>query len=332
MNIRRQVKFDYKLLFSYDASGSVVSVDFNGTEYYYLRNAQGDIVKIIDASGATVVEYSYDTWGKKVTTTGTLAGTLGLLQPFRYRGYVYDWETGFYYLQSRYYDPTTGRFISADVLLSTGQGVLGHNCYTYCNDNPVSKVDHTGTSLKDIWEWLFGGGSCAGRGSKQESSPYGAAKPYESVPGSDDPSSPNCYSFAIGSPVNQQPGQASQTTDIQWNDIKSVGAAVEADLKAMGYTVRRLENCNSPIQSNEFRIALRVGEKPYEIVIIDGKVYLRYDYHFMRQTNTGQWAEKHGPGGDSILHGIGETPDDIAWTLHGKPYYDSEIYYYAVGE
>ena len=91
-----------------------------------------------------MVEYTYDTWGKEVQTTGSLASTLGLIQPFRYRGYVYDWETGFYYLQSRYYDPTTGRFISADVLLSTGQGVLGHNAYAYCLDNPVSMVDDGG--------------------------------------------------------------------------------------------------------------------------------------------------------------------------------------------
>ena len=134
-----------KFLFSYDASGNVVSVNYNGTEYYYLRNAQGDIVKIIDAAGNPVVEYTYDTWGKKVSTTGSLAGTLGLFQPFRYRGYVYDYETGFYYLQSRYYDPTTGRFISADVLLSTGQGVLGHNCYMYCLGNPVNGRDTLGS-------------------------------------------------------------------------------------------------------------------------------------------------------------------------------------------
>jgi RHS repeat-associated protein len=141
-----------KFLFSYDASGNVVSVKYNGTEYYYLRNAQGDIVKLIDASGVSVVEYTYDTWGKAVTTTGTLAGTLGLFQPFRYRGYVYDYETGFYYLQSRYYDPTTGRFISADVLLSTGQGVLGHNAYAYCLDNPVMmRDDRGGTSVSILF-------------------------------------------------------------------------------------------------------------------------------------------------------------------------------------
>ncbi len=133
-----------RYLFSYDASGNVISVKYNNNEYYYVRNGQGDIVKLIDASGTAVVEYTYDTWGKKVTTTGSLAGTLGLIQPFRYRGYVYDYETGFYYLQSRYYDPTTGRFISADVLLSTGQGVLGHNAYAYCLGNPVNMADEGG--------------------------------------------------------------------------------------------------------------------------------------------------------------------------------------------
>ena len=149
-----------KFLFSYDAAGNVVSVKYitaNDTnEYYYLRNAQGDIVKLIDANGTTVVEYTYDTWGKKVSTTGSLAGSLGLIQPFRYRGYVYDWETGFYYLQSRYYDPTTGRFISADVMLSTGQGVLGYSSFAYCNDNPVNAIDKEGTWLHILIGGIIG--------------------------------------------------------------------------------------------------------------------------------------------------------------------------------
>ena len=133
-----------KLLFSYDAKGLVQAVNFNGTYYYYLRNGQGDIVKIIDGTGAAKVEYSYDSWGKKLSCTGTLATTLGKLNPFRYRGYVYDEETGFYYLKSRYYDPETCRFISADVYLSTGQGVLGHNCYAYCLNNPINRIDEGG--------------------------------------------------------------------------------------------------------------------------------------------------------------------------------------------
>ena len=161
--------------FSYDAAGNLVAVVYkvgSGTSYiyYYLRNAQGDVVKMIDSSGNTVVEYLYDSWGKLIATTGSLANTVGANQPFRYRGYVYDEETGWYYLQSRYYDPTTCRFISADVLLSTGQGVIGHNSFAYCLNDPICFIDNGGNrasywSLKSdwagrkiLWHYLFGGG------------------------------------------------------------------------------------------------------------------------------------------------------------------------------
>ena len=86
----------------------------------------------------------FDSWGKLLSTSGSLASTLGKNNPFRYRGYVYDEETGFYYLQSRYYNPEVGRFISSDVLLSTGQGVIGHNAYAYCGNNPVNRIDPSG--------------------------------------------------------------------------------------------------------------------------------------------------------------------------------------------
>ena len=140
-----------KLRFSYDANGKVVAVNYNGNYYYYLRNAQSDIVKLIDKTGATVVEYTYDSWGKLLSTSGSLASTLGKNNPFRYRGYVYDEETGFYYLQSRYYNPEVGRFISSDVLLSTGQGVLGHNAYAYCLNNPVNREDSNGNWSMPNW-------------------------------------------------------------------------------------------------------------------------------------------------------------------------------------
>ena len=86
-----------------------------------------------------------------LSCTGTLATTLGLDQPFRYRGYVYDAETRWYYLQSRYYSPETCRFISADVLLSTGQGVIGNNSYAYCRNNPVNRKDGKGTEDDEVW-------------------------------------------------------------------------------------------------------------------------------------------------------------------------------------
>ena len=75
----------------------------------------GDIVGILDSTGSLVVEYRYDAWGRPVGTTGTLASTLGKSNPFRYRGYVYDEETGLYYLRMRYYKPECGRFLSAGV-------------------------------------------------------------------------------------------------------------------------------------------------------------------------------------------------------------------------
>ena len=144
-----------KQLYSYDASGQLISVNYNGTEYYYLRNGQTDIVGLMDGSGTRVVEYTYDAWGKLISATGTLATSLGADNPFRYRGYYYDTETGLYYLMTRYYDPEVCRFISADVYMSTGQGVLGGNMWAYCGNNPVRRVEVLGQSWEDIWE-LFG--------------------------------------------------------------------------------------------------------------------------------------------------------------------------------
>ena len=133
------------LSFSYDASGMLMSVVYNGTAYFYTVNLQGDVVAIVDASGTAVVSYAYDAWGNILSVTGTMADTLGESNPLRYRGYVYDNETELYYLQSRYYDPELGRFINADAFTSTGQGILGNNMFAYCRNNPVFRKDIAGT-------------------------------------------------------------------------------------------------------------------------------------------------------------------------------------------
>ena len=96
------------LHFYYDAQGNPAVVAFNGTAYGYLYNLQGDVIALVDGMGAKVVEYSYDAWGLPTGKTGSLAGTLGTVQPFRYRGYVWDEETGDYYLRSRYVAPYNG--------------------------------------------------------------------------------------------------------------------------------------------------------------------------------------------------------------------------------
>ncbi len=120
------------LNFFYDAQVKPAIVDFNGVKYGYVHNLQGDIVAIIDGSGNQVVEYTYDAWGKGLTKTGTLASTLGTLNPFRYRGYVFDEETGQYYLRSRYYNPVWGRFLNADTELGKPGKLLNHNLFSYC--------------------------------------------------------------------------------------------------------------------------------------------------------------------------------------------------------
>ncbi len=134
------------LTFFYDATGQAYGFTYGSTVYYYLHNLQGDITGIVDSSGNVVVSYTYDAWGKLLSTTGSLAATVGAANPFRYRGYIYDEETGFYYLQSRYYDPEICRFVNADGYVSTGQGVNGFNMFAYCGNNPVMYVDPTGES------------------------------------------------------------------------------------------------------------------------------------------------------------------------------------------
>ena len=138
------------LLFLYDENGNKFGFIYNGAYYYYDINLQGDVVGIYNSNGVKVVTYEYDPWGVITNITDTSGISIGTINPIRYRGYYYDNETGFYYLQSRYYDPNICRFINADGYVSTGQGVLGYNMFAYCNNNPVNNIDPTGTSLSAI--------------------------------------------------------------------------------------------------------------------------------------------------------------------------------------
>ena len=141
------------LNFAYDASGVPMMVTYNGTNYYYIVNLQGDVMGIVNANGTLVVSYTYDAWGKPLSITGSMANTLGALNPLRYRSYVYDSETGYYYLQSRYYDPKISRFLNADSSVSTGQGFVGNNMFAYCLNNPVNGCDPCGTCFHRLDFW-----------------------------------------------------------------------------------------------------------------------------------------------------------------------------------
>ena len=138
--------------FVYDESGKPFALKYstNGTSfetYYYVLNLQGDVVKLIQANGHVVAQYTYDAWGYILSSGGNLA----TVNPLRYRGYYYDNETGFYYLQSRYYDPANRRFINADIYSSTDSSdAVSCNMFAYCRNNPINMDDSTGTLPK----WL----------------------------------------------------------------------------------------------------------------------------------------------------------------------------------
>ena len=137
-----------ELHFFYDAQNRPTVVVYNGVPYAYVKSLQGDVIAILDAAGNVVVSYVYDAWGAPIGKSGALAETLGKVQPFRYRGYVFDEETGLYYLRSRYYNPRWGRFANADNYILADNGKGGVNIFLYCNNSPISNCDRLGTETK----------------------------------------------------------------------------------------------------------------------------------------------------------------------------------------
>ena len=153
--VTRQTGGNATIDFVYDESNQPLAMKYNGKVYYYVLNAQGDVVRIVDGSRNVVASYSYDPWGKLLSSSGTLAN----VNPLRYRGYYYDSETGFYYLQSRYYDPAIGRFINADSYASTdATGLLSTNMFAYCENDPVNRSDPSG----EFWNIVAGAALGAG--------------------------------------------------------------------------------------------------------------------------------------------------------------------------
>ena len=129
--------------------------DFDGDSYYYETNLQGDVTGLYkityDAatkalSATRVASYEYDAWGNVTYSTGMMAK----INQLKYRGYYHDAESGFYYLQSRYYDPAIGRFINADGQISLDGSFLNTNQFAYCGNNPVNQVDPQGNSFKSV--------------------------------------------------------------------------------------------------------------------------------------------------------------------------------------
>ena len=154
------VELPFTAKFVYDESNTPVGCLVNDEmALAFVRNLQGDIIAVVNQEGTALLEYSYDPWGKVTITqngenlTEQERQIIAVLCPFAYRGYNYDYTTGLYYLQSRYYNPEWGRFLNVDdtnILLATQGENLGANLFAYCNNNPVNMVDFTGYWSEDV--------------------------------------------------------------------------------------------------------------------------------------------------------------------------------------
>lgn len=302
------------LHFFYDAQGKPGMVTYNDVDYFYVYNLQGDVVALIDANGTQVVEYGYDAWGYPISKTGSLAATIGTLNPFRYRGYVYDEETGLYYLRSRYYNPSWKRFMNADALVSNGKGLLGKNVFTYCNNCPVAQSDPTGQSAMAVASVialaLF---TLTGCTSNTKTPPWD----YEQSNSKDQ----NCYGYAFGINSIDNPGDYYIRKNPQSrinNKVKTVfevAELVKKDMQARNKTVRIIQSPDE-VEKNEYVVALKTTTSP-----------AFYDYHFARQLSDGTWADKQGVS-NSRWNKIDGTA--IVWDGPMFVKYNSETVYFAV--
>ena len=145
------------MYFQYDKKGVPLGFIYNGTQYFYLTNQTGDVISIIDAQGNNLVDYEYDEWGaigsKTAVNNTDEENILANLNPLRYRGYYYDNETEYYYLQSRYYNPEICRFINSDfstISRLCKNEINGSNLFSYCGNNPLNKIDSSGYVIETI--------------------------------------------------------------------------------------------------------------------------------------------------------------------------------------
>ena len=142
------------LYFEYDNYGSPLGFVYNGIQYLYITNIRNDVIAITDTAGVVLASYTYGDWGECTVDSTSTNLALANLNPLRYRGYYYDNETGYYYLQSRYYDPSICRFVNSDIaeISQMSKDIpVGNNLFAYCNNDPVNNSDPTGKiSIKFI--------------------------------------------------------------------------------------------------------------------------------------------------------------------------------------
>jgi len=140
---------DGTIYYNYDSNG-ITGLEYKNKKYYFIKNAQSDIIGLLDEEYNKVANYTYDSWGKIISIEDkdgnkiTDENNIAIINPFRYRSYYYDSESEMYYLNSRYYNPDTGRFLNADGLIGTIEYNISYNLYSYASNNPVNVSDYDG--------------------------------------------------------------------------------------------------------------------------------------------------------------------------------------------
>ena len=150
---------NYSLVYMYDNNGDIFGFNLDNRDYYYIKNAQNDVIALTNSTGTIICRYSYDAWGNMTEerlSTNTDDSFAISNNHITYRSYFYDSEINMYYLNSRYYSPDMCRFLNADGYVSTGQGILSYNMFSYCQNNPINFMDETGQFLTAILSAIAG--------------------------------------------------------------------------------------------------------------------------------------------------------------------------------
>lgn len=306
---------DNILWYLYDGT-EICGFEWQGNDYYYIKNAMGDVQGIADREGNVLCTYCYDVWGALIKIEGD--EELGKKNPIRYRGYYFDEETGFYYLNTRYYDPEVKRFLNRDMLDNET------NLYQYCYNNPVMSSDRLGTSST----------TCEDPNVIVISNPYNAKYKVEYGKAVYYLNNKciyfNCYMWALGTyssnnKIYYHPGYKSSFDYRKCTTVSEIAWLAAKDLRILGHSVISCSSY-SPSTSSLYKqaMAVRIGSS---------------DYHFMKRTSYRGglwWSFKAGQLGATFQLKQGLSPNKIKWTSYnyandtwkiGSRAYTSQIWY-----
>ncbi len=287
-------------------------------------------------NGSLIARYTYDTWGNTISIVDadgneiTSSTALPVQNPFRYRGYYYDSESGLYYLQSRYYDTKIVRFINSDDVRYIGVNgtVNSYNAFSYCENNSINVCDYTGqfpiafvvkliASVSAIIALLTG---CA-----KTDTNFGCLEPFDENQKFGDLKKYNCYAYAMGYTDRWlHPGKGNKNVKTDKYNFGAYNMPNYYTVQDMqnwiindfGDRARKISSATAKIENDEYRVAIRVDiEKDTK-----GKKNTR-DFHLMKQHSDGNWSEKCGEGKPRILGKI--NPDNYGWSGN---YYSKTLY------